>query len=70
MPPAVVAKVKQMQQDAKQRGKDSITGQGSGTSLYFRRTDINEGVQLDKGMPVTFKVYTDDKGAGACEIRA
>eukprot|EP00413_Alexandrium_margalefii_P008271 CAMPEP_0204529958 /NCGR_PEP_ID=MMETSP0661-20131031/10351_1 /ASSEMBLY_ACC=CAM_ASM_000606 /TAXON_ID=109239 /ORGANISM="Alexandrium margalefi, Strain AMGDE01CS-322" /LENGTH=375 /DNA_ID=CAMNT_0051536013 /DNA_START=68 /DNA_END=1195 /DNA_ORIENTATION=+ len=69
MPPAVVAKVKKMQEDAKQRGKNSITGQGAGTSLYFRKTDINEGVTVDKGMAVSFKVYTDDKGAGACEIR-
>jgi len=70
MPPAVAKKVKQMQEEARQRGRNSITGQATDTMLYFRKADINPGVQLDKGTNVSFKVYTDDKGAGACEIQA
>eukprot|EP00408_Alexandrium_pacificum_P007829 CAMPEP_0171214610 /NCGR_PEP_ID=MMETSP0790-20130122/31246_1 /TAXON_ID=2925 /ORGANISM="Alexandrium catenella, Strain OF101" /LENGTH=364 /DNA_ID=CAMNT_0011680349 /DNA_START=79 /DNA_END=1173 /DNA_ORIENTATION=+ len=64
-PPNLVAKIKQMQEDSAKRGK---TFNGGDTMLYFRKEDFNDGVELDKGQQVTFKVYTDDKGAGACEI--
>jgi len=64
-PPNVIAKIQQMQEDATKRGK---TMSNTDAMLYFRREDISPGVQLDKGQQVTFRVYTDDKGAGACEI--
>jgi len=63
--PNVVAKIQQMQDDSEQRGKTITTPH---MMLYFRRDDITPGVQVDKGQQVTFKVYTDDKGAGACDI--
>jgi len=64
LPPNVVAKIKQMQEDSAKRGKTT----SNDMMLYFRKDDINNGVQIDKGQQVTFKVYTDDKGSGACEI--
>jgi len=62
-PPNVVAKMKQMQEESAKRGKTMNEG-----ALYFRKDDINFGVQVDQGQQVSFKVYTDDKGVGACEI--
>eukprot|EP00408_Alexandrium_pacificum_P020040 CAMPEP_0171209048 /NCGR_PEP_ID=MMETSP0790-20130122/28397_1 /TAXON_ID=2925 /ORGANISM="Alexandrium catenella, Strain OF101" /LENGTH=163 /DNA_ID=CAMNT_0011674651 /DNA_START=6 /DNA_END=497 /DNA_ORIENTATION=+ len=62
LPPNVVAKVKEMQSRAKKDAEPM---------LYFRRVDVNQGVEkLGDGVEVTFKVYTDDKGAGACEVNA
>lgn len=37
--------------------------------LYFRKSDVAAGVLLKKGMQVMFQIYTDDKGAGACQIQ-
>mmetsp|Transcript_70222 Transcript_70222/g.159423 ORF Transcript_70222/g.159423 Transcript_70222/m.159423 type:complete len:125 (+) Transcript_70222:3-377(+) len=62
-PPNVVAKIKQMQEEAAKRGKTATD-----PMLYFRRDDLTPGMQIEQGQQVTFKVYTDDKGAGACEI--
>jgi len=64
-PPNVVAKIKQMQEESAKRGKATV---GQDLMLYFRKEDLNFGAQVDKGQQVTFKVYTDDKGAGACEV--
>merc|ERR1712107_53440 len=38
--------------------------------LYFRKPDVNhaEGFKLSEDVAVTFKVYIDDKGAGACDV--
>ena len=38
--------------------------------LYFRKPDVNheEGFKLAEGTAVTFKLYIDDKGAGACDV--
>eukprot|EP00930_Biecheleria_cincta_P027099 TRINITY_DN19038_c0_g1_i1.p1 TRINITY_DN19038_c0_g1~~TRINITY_DN19038_c0_g1_i1.p1 ORF type:complete len:322 (+),score=72.49 TRINITY_DN19038_c0_g1_i1:106-1071(+) len=36
--------------------------------VYFRKTDAPWGVKLEVGSEVTFSLYTDDKGAGACDI--
>mmetsp|Transcript_77123 Transcript_77123/g.229784 ORF Transcript_77123/g.229784 Transcript_77123/m.229784 type:complete len:216 (+) Transcript_77123:79-726(+) len=38
--------------------------------LYFRKPDVNhtDGFKLSKDAPVTFSVYVDDKGAGACDV--
>uniref|UniRef100_A0A7S1PYW3 Uncharacterized protein n=1 Tax=Alexandrium catenella TaxID=2925 RepID=A0A7S1PYW3_ALECA len=62
-PPNVMAKIKQQQEDAARRGKNT-----SDMMLYFRKDDLNDGVEIDKGKEVTYKIYTDDKGAGACEV--
>lgn len=65
-PPNVVDKIKQMQDDSTQRGK-TITSPD--LMLFFRRDDVAPGLQLEKGQQVTFSVYTDDKGAGAFDIK-
>merc|ERR1712194_876670 len=36
--------------------------------IYFRKPDVVEGYQPKRDAQVTFQVYTDDKGAGACNI--
>merc|ERR1711957_345602 len=38
--------------------------------LYFRKPDVNfeEGFKLEDDVAVTFKVYVDEKGAGACDV--
>jgi len=36
--------------------------------LYFRNSDIKDKRWVKKTMKVTFQVYIDDKGCGACEI--
>jgi len=66
LPPNVIAKIKFQQEDAMKRGKKTTPGENL---LYFRKDDVNEGVEIDQGRQVTYKVYTDDKGAGACEIQ-
>eukprot|EP00931_Biecheleriopsis_adriatica_P102552 TRINITY_DN77504_c0_g1_i1.p2 TRINITY_DN77504_c0_g1~~TRINITY_DN77504_c0_g1_i1.p2 ORF type:complete len:335 (+),score=87.29 TRINITY_DN77504_c0_g1_i1:95-1099(+) len=38
--------------------------------LYFRKTDCEWGVSTEVGTKVTFSVYVDDKGAGACKVSA
>lgn len=64
LPANVTAKIQQMNQAATEKGK-SVS---EFPQLYFRRSDIRQGVQLEKGAQVQFQIYTDDKGAGACDI--
>merc|ERR1712217_110200 len=38
--------------------------------LYFRKPDVHheDGFKLSQDVNVTFNLYIDDKGAGACEV--
>lgn len=38
--------------------------------LYFRKPDVNhtDGFKLSADTSVTFRVYVDDKGAGAFDV--
>eukprot|EP00929_Paragymnodinium_shiwhaense_P114944 TRINITY_DN834_c1_g2_i2.p1 TRINITY_DN834_c1_g2~~TRINITY_DN834_c1_g2_i2.p1 ORF type:complete len:256 (+),score=93.43 TRINITY_DN834_c1_g2_i2:117-884(+) len=38
--------------------------------IYFRKPDINhqEGFKVTADVPVTFTLYVDEKGAGACDV--
>lgn len=65
LPPRVLTKLEHQQQAARQRGK-TITDD---KMLYFRRADCAPGIVLQQGSVVSFQVYIDDKGAGACEVR-
>jgi len=38
--------------------------------VYYRITDVRKGQWLKKGQSVLFQLYTDDKGAGACDVHA
>merc|ERR1719213_1022829 len=58
VPANVTAKIQQMNAESQAKGKTVSEGQ-----LYFRRSDIRQGVQLEKGVAVQFEIYTDDKGA-------
>lgn len=64
IPKNVTDKMAAMKKETEEKGKkvtdDSV--------LYFRTGDIEEGKWLKKGQEVQFKIYLDDKGAGACEI--
>jgi len=66
LPASVMAKIKHMYAATRARGKE--VGDPSGKTLYFRKSDVQRGVRIDKGQKVTFQIYTDDKGAGACEV--
>lgn len=65
LPPRVVAKLAQQQAAAKARGKNV----NNDKALYFRKVDCANGFSPSRGMRVSFTVYIDDKGAGACEVR-
>jgi cold shock CspA family protein len=47
---------------------EPVKAKMKGDLLYFRNADVKVGQWLKKGMEVTFQVYTDDKGCGACEV--
>lgn len=53
---------------ASEKAKQS--GKSDDKLLYFRKQDFGKGCTswLKRGMPCTYKVYVDDKGAGACEV--
>merc|ERR1711865_188549 len=36
--------------------------------LFVHMSDVEEGVKVDNGDKVQFKVYVDNEGAGACEV--
>jgi len=38
--------------------------------FYFTKADVSKGCNAKKDMKVIFKVYLDDKGAGACDVTA
>lgn len=66
MPLKVKNKLSEAAQAAMQAGKDV----DDPNKLYFRKPDVNheEGFKLAEGVTVTFKLYIDDKGAGACDV--
>eukprot|EP00931_Biecheleriopsis_adriatica_P036579 TRINITY_DN21062_c0_g1_i1.p1 TRINITY_DN21062_c0_g1~~TRINITY_DN21062_c0_g1_i1.p1 ORF type:complete len:200 (+),score=37.16 TRINITY_DN21062_c0_g1_i1:106-705(+) len=63
LPPFLQAKLAQQAQAASERS------QGVQEELvYLRRTDVQEGVQIDRGSQIMFRIYADDKGVGACRV--
>jgi len=36
--------------------------------IYFRKPDVEANFRIMKGSAVTFQLYLDDKGCGACEV--
>jgi cold shock CspA family protein len=65
LPPRVVTKLAQQQQAAIARGRKVTADE---KMFYFRRTDCLEGLNPVRDMQVTFQLYIDDKGVGACEV--
>jgi cold shock CspA family protein len=65
LPPRVVTKLAQQQQAAIARGRKVTADE---KMFYFRRADCLEGLNPARDMQVTFQLYIDDKGVGACEV--
>jgi len=63
LPAAVQKKAAAMQAAAADKNK-KVTEE----LLYFRRSDVRKGERVAKGDTVNFSSYTDDKGAGACDV--
>ncbi|CAE8646269.1 unnamed protein product, partial [Polarella glacialis] len=70
LPPHVQARLTQQTKVALQRAAARGKHGSEEELLYVRKTDVREGVQLDKGFAVMFKLYVDDKGVGACDVQA
>ncbi|CAE8651102.1 unnamed protein product, partial [Polarella glacialis] len=68
-PAAVQEKLAQQTQSAQSRAEKRGKTTTQEELLYFRRGDLKQGVRLESGNAVSFQLYTDDKGAGACEIQ-
>lgn len=64
-PDEVQTKLVAMANATQEKGK---TCEGGDKAFYFRRSDCAEGFKPEKGASVSFRIYTDEKGAGACEI--
>eukprot|EP00930_Biecheleria_cincta_P053207 TRINITY_DN385_c0_g2_i1.p1 TRINITY_DN385_c0_g2~~TRINITY_DN385_c0_g2_i1.p1 ORF type:complete len:211 (-),score=72.47 TRINITY_DN385_c0_g2_i1:49-681(-) len=66
LPKQVKKKIKESEDAAKADGKE-VKEKGM---LYFRKPDVNhaEGFKLAAETAVTFKVYVDEKGAGAYDV--
>lgn len=65
LPALVVTKLMETREAAEAKGRPQSTEK----VLYFRKSDVADELHLTEGDQVTFEVYTDDKGAGACNIR-
>lgn len=70
-------KLEEQMQNAKQRaekkkgqkaGEVKINEKDDALMFYFRRGDLKDVGKLSKDDKVIFHAYTDDKGAGACNI--
>mmetsp|Transcript_69768 Transcript_69768/g.130304 ORF Transcript_69768/g.130304 Transcript_69768/m.130304 type:complete len:201 (-) Transcript_69768:75-677(-) len=64
LPEDVTLKIKQSADEARAKGK-AVQEE---CLLYFRKPDVTPGFRPFRDTPVTFQVYTDNKGAGACQI--
>merc|ERR1711964_718138 len=64
-PPQVQSKIAQMQKETKDKGKKAGL---EDSMFFFRKEDVQPGVQIVTKKSVQFQIYTDDKGAGACEV--
>jgi len=68
MPPEVQAKLQQQAQAAKDKAAAKGKTGEQEELIYFRQGDLQQGVRLKQGVKVIFKIYTDDKGAGAYDV--
>ena len=70
LPLQVRAKMADM--TAAKKTKAEENGNDDGTFdqdvLYVRMSDVAEGVVVEKGMELKFKVYIDEEGAGAYDV--
>jgi len=64
LPEDVQAKLAEAAEVSKAQGKNLA----SESLIYFRKPDVTEGYTPEKDAPVSFQIYTDDKGVGAFEV--
>jgi len=64
LPQAALEKMAEMKLAAEANGKVA------GENLFVGKQDFEAGCSPTEGMEVTFKVYTDAKGVGACNVAA
>ncbi|CAK9055436.1 unnamed protein product [Durusdinium trenchii] len=66
LPGQVKKKIQEAETKVEESGKE-VTEKGL---LYFRKPDVNhtDGFKLTSDVPVTFRIYVDDKGAGAMDV--
>jgi len=65
----VKEKMEEMNKAAKARAvKKGTSDKYNGGCVYLRMSDVNEGVKVEEGMKLKFKIYTDSAGVGACEV--
>lgn len=65
LPQEVESRLARMQEAAKQSGKKVYPEK----LLFFRKADVAKGCSPKEGLQVSFRVYVDDKGAGACVVQ-
>merc|ERR1712187_513665 len=70
MPANVKSKITAMNQESKAKAEAAGRKHSmEDSSIYMRFADTKqEGLSLKKGNQVKFKLYTDNKGVGACEV--
>merc|ERR1712086_502616 len=70
LPSEVQTKVKEMikAKKATVREQQSDNKVFNQNVLFVHMSDVEEGVKVDNGDKVSFKVYVDNEGAGACEV--
>mmetsp|Transcript_74538 Transcript_74538/g.198001 ORF Transcript_74538/g.198001 Transcript_74538/m.198001 type:complete len:320 (-) Transcript_74538:47-1006(-) len=66
LPPRIQMELEQMQRVALEKSKS----QKAEKAFYFAKDDIEKGLWPKQGMRVTFRVYADDKGVGACDVNS
>jgi cold shock CspA family protein len=69
LPPDVMEKLEQQAKAAVAKAESAGKTSSSEPLLYFSRTDVEPSQKLQKGAQVMYQLYTDDKGAGASQIR-
>merc|ERR1711879_364094 len=66
LPQQAKKKLAQQNKTTREKGKEVKHK----NAVYFRRGDCQKGFKPEKEATVTFQLYTDERGVGACEIGA
>eukprot|EP00928_Gymnodinium_smaydae_P000081 TRINITY_DN10035_c0_g2_i1.p1 TRINITY_DN10035_c0_g2~~TRINITY_DN10035_c0_g2_i1.p1 ORF type:complete len:185 (+),score=58.51 TRINITY_DN10035_c0_g2_i1:65-619(+) len=64
LPAQIKKKLGEFARKAKKDGKELTDT----NLIYFRKPDVEPNFRIKEGSLVTFQVYVDDKGCGACEV--
>merc|ERR1712176_112150 len=71
LPKNVQAKIKEMNAESKSKAEehDKDTSFFDEPKIYLRMCDVTEGVLVQQDAKVKFKVYMDEKGVGAYDVK-